>query len=339
MPNRFSQAVAIICANKDISVEQFAKTINCTLDELRSYKKGSKTPSHTMLEILHAQYNMNINWLIMGHGEMFLPKSSTTQTVSGDNNGNIIGGNVNGDVLATGAKKEIHHTHNYYYQQPSKVENLDQDSNSNTDPRIKLDLVDSYNTIYQQLHSCNGAIPFTCADDLNEEQFTIAQDFFVFVQELIEYSLLDVMSASEKTDLQKDLKAYFQKFKDNAMLVYSAVNTQNIYNINLECLCLYIDRFKISEEFDACIKYFMCESADEREAAINRLVELRPDISKDKLVESFEGSILHIGLKIELDDKKNILNTSEILNKLYDISINAATETPKVNCPPLSRPI
>lgn len=51
--------------------EPFAKTLNISKDSLALYERGEAVPTATVLAAYREQYRVNINWLVLGEGEMF----------------------------------------------------------------------------------------------------------------------------------------------------------------------------------------------------------------------------------------------------------------------------
>lgn len=58
-----------------LSQEDFAKEIGIAFRAYTSYERGNRKPSFEYLNIVFVKYNINLNWLITGEGEMFnVPK-------------------------------------------------------------------------------------------------------------------------------------------------------------------------------------------------------------------------------------------------------------------------
>ena len=56
----------------NLSQEEFATQTNITYRAYTSYERGDRKPSFEFLENLVLKYNVNLNWLIAGQGNMLL---------------------------------------------------------------------------------------------------------------------------------------------------------------------------------------------------------------------------------------------------------------------------
>jgi len=55
-----------------LTLKEFAFNINVPLTTISKYEKGSVKPSFDVLANIGKVYNVNLNWLLNGKGEMFL---------------------------------------------------------------------------------------------------------------------------------------------------------------------------------------------------------------------------------------------------------------------------
>ena len=70
------------------SREKFAEELQIPFPTLRAYEQGKiENIPHSFLATLASKFNVNINWLISGNGEMFIKKDTFTQY--GDDNQQI----------------------------------------------------------------------------------------------------------------------------------------------------------------------------------------------------------------------------------------------------------
>ena len=54
-----------------LSQEELSTQIGISYRSYSSYERGDRKPSFEFLALLFEKYNINLNWLIVGQGEMF----------------------------------------------------------------------------------------------------------------------------------------------------------------------------------------------------------------------------------------------------------------------------
>ena len=74
------------------SREKFANRLNIPFTTLRAYEQGTiENIPHSFLLMLLDNFDVNINWLMTGKGEMFIkPTTSNTQTVTNNSGINAL---------------------------------------------------------------------------------------------------------------------------------------------------------------------------------------------------------------------------------------------------------
>ena len=55
----------------ELSVAKMADKLGMSASTLTSYERGERTPSADFLTRLYLKMNINLNWFVSGHGEMF----------------------------------------------------------------------------------------------------------------------------------------------------------------------------------------------------------------------------------------------------------------------------
>ena len=55
----------------DFSQEKFAKELNITQQTYSMIEKDKRKPNIKIVKIIAEKYNVNLNWLITGYGDMF----------------------------------------------------------------------------------------------------------------------------------------------------------------------------------------------------------------------------------------------------------------------------
>lgn len=63
--------------NNNISAEELAKNINAKASTIYNYESGYSKPNADILRIFIEKYNLNINWLLTGKGQMFIYPKNT----------------------------------------------------------------------------------------------------------------------------------------------------------------------------------------------------------------------------------------------------------------------
>jgi len=58
-----------------LTQEEMAQLLGVSLRAYQAYEKGSMEPKVGKLEILAQKYKVNLNWLVTGEGEIFIPQS------------------------------------------------------------------------------------------------------------------------------------------------------------------------------------------------------------------------------------------------------------------------
>lgn len=71
--------LAIIRNSLNIAQIKFGDKLGIAPTTYVKYERGERKPSYEVLEILYKNYNVNLNWLITGEGEMFNVKQSVAQ--------------------------------------------------------------------------------------------------------------------------------------------------------------------------------------------------------------------------------------------------------------------
>ncbi len=74
----------LIRKNLEFTQKEFANVINVPFTAISKYERDEIKPSSIILERIHNKFNININWLITGEGDMFITtKSKSEYTVNG----------------------------------------------------------------------------------------------------------------------------------------------------------------------------------------------------------------------------------------------------------------
>jgi transcriptional regulator with XRE-family HTH domain len=68
--------------------DDFAKTLDISFRTYQTYEQGQvKVIPHTFIEKLHKQYNVSLEWLLLGKGDIFIDdKSNAIVNVNNSNN-------------------------------------------------------------------------------------------------------------------------------------------------------------------------------------------------------------------------------------------------------------
>lgn len=77
--DNFCQRLKSIRRSLKYTQDEFSKLLNISKPTLVRYEAGGRKPDADLLSILADKYNVNINWLISGKGEMFLPDNELTK--------------------------------------------------------------------------------------------------------------------------------------------------------------------------------------------------------------------------------------------------------------------
>jgi SOS-response transcriptional repressor LexA len=70
------QRIIKLRKEKKISQKELANLINCSQPNISDYENDKISPSFAALEIIRKSYNINLDWLITGEGEMFLTSNA-----------------------------------------------------------------------------------------------------------------------------------------------------------------------------------------------------------------------------------------------------------------------
>jgi len=83
--------------------QKFADKLEVSLSTLQNYEQGKINIPHTFLEKLNLDFNINMNWLLTGKGEVFLDSDDDIERlkniVKGDNNAVIKGKHKNNIII------------------------------------------------------------------------------------------------------------------------------------------------------------------------------------------------------------------------------------------------
>jgi len=85
---------------------EFSEVVNIPLSTLQRYEQGKMKMPHTFLEILSKNFNVNVNWLLTGDGEIFNNSQAVEKIITGNNNNVNVGGSFNIEK-SFNAQKEI----------------------------------------------------------------------------------------------------------------------------------------------------------------------------------------------------------------------------------------
>ena len=66
------QRVRMVRKSKNMNQTEFASILKCSIGSVSFYESGNIALSTDILEILKNEFQVNLNWLITGEGEMFL---------------------------------------------------------------------------------------------------------------------------------------------------------------------------------------------------------------------------------------------------------------------------
>ena len=85
---------------------EFSEVVNIPLSTLQRYEQGKMKMPHTFLEILSKNFNVNVNWLLTGDGEIFNNSQAVEKIITGNNNNVNVGGSFNIEK-SFNAQKEV----------------------------------------------------------------------------------------------------------------------------------------------------------------------------------------------------------------------------------------
>lgn len=75
----FTDRLLVILKKFKIKQKEFAKVVKISPSTLSEYKKGIKKPSMDTLYRISTEYNIDLNWLLTGKGEMLLSQKIPTE--------------------------------------------------------------------------------------------------------------------------------------------------------------------------------------------------------------------------------------------------------------------
>lgn len=76
----YSENLKKIRLELKISAQKLADSLNVSRGSIVQYETGKRKPSYEFMESLHNVYNVNLNWLITGKGEMFIGQQAANHT-------------------------------------------------------------------------------------------------------------------------------------------------------------------------------------------------------------------------------------------------------------------
>lgn len=68
---KIENRIQILRKQLKLSQEEISTQIGISYRSYSSYERGDRKPSFEFLALLFQKYNINLNWLIVGQGEMF----------------------------------------------------------------------------------------------------------------------------------------------------------------------------------------------------------------------------------------------------------------------------
>jgi transcriptional regulator with XRE-family HTH domain len=63
-----------------VTALELADNLGISANSINNYENGRRKPNFEFLELLVQVYNVNLNWLITGKGEMFIGQDKTDHT-------------------------------------------------------------------------------------------------------------------------------------------------------------------------------------------------------------------------------------------------------------------
>ena len=76
----FGSRLKVVRKKFNLTQKDFATKLKITKASVINYEKGNRFPDSRLLSLIHKTYNIDINWILTGRGEMFFKSISKSKS-------------------------------------------------------------------------------------------------------------------------------------------------------------------------------------------------------------------------------------------------------------------